>query len=58
MIARVLRLHDSRKMKLGVPLAQDRGGAGELRDTCAAHFDVRLEALVRAAQAQDAASQE
>lgn len=38
--------------------AQDRGGAGELRDTCAAHFDVRLEALVRAAQAQDAAAQE
>jgi hypothetical protein len=32
---------------------QDRGGMGELRDTCAAHFDVRLEALVRHAQAQD-----
>lgn len=33
--------------------AQDRGGAGELRDACAAHFDVRLEALVRSAQAQE-----
>jgi hypothetical protein len=32
---------------------QDRGGMGELRDTCAAHFDVRLEALVRHAQVQE-----